>query len=281
MYGVPDCSENEDGQDHRHVKSYRWVATLFGCLALGPPCPDAHVEFFPPWSCNCQGGTCCWLGHPFAQDSVGMPCQEFSPHCLRRSLCQACCETGYRPDCSPLGGSCLLFWVRFWQGPSGSFVYCQACGAVIGCSSQWCPVCSAWLVAGFWLVVRECHPVVSARSLACLYSLQCFAPPVGFAAFTAAIWAVRFRVVVWPTAWHTARWQSQSNAVWPPGCRPLWATYTNLAVARGTPGVCCCNLVPVGSLVYWRCNSCFPDLCSSPPTSASGCFDACWFGAQH
>ena len=34
MYGVPDCSENEDGQDHRHVKSYRWVAaTLFGCLA--------------------------------------------------------------------------------------------------------------------------------------------------------------------------------------------------------------------------------------------------------
>ena len=202
-------------------------------------------------------GTCFWLGHTLAQDSVGMPCQEFSPHCLWRSLCQACCETGHRTGCSPLDGSCLLFWVRFWQGPSGSFVYCQACGAVIGCSSQWCPVCSAWLVAGFWLVVRECHPVVSARSLACLYSLQCFAPPVGFAAFTAAIWAVRFRVVVWPTAWHTARWQSQSNAVWPPGCRPLWATYTNLAVARGTPGVCCCNLVPVGSLVYWRCNSCF------------------------
>ena len=54
----------------------------------------------------------------------GMPCQEFLPHCLRRSLCQACCETGYRPGCSPLDGSCLLFWVRFWQGPSGSFVYC-------------------------------------------------------------------------------------------------------------------------------------------------------------
>ena len=277
MYGVPDCSENEDGQDHRHVKSYRWVATLFGCLALGPPCPDAHVEFFPPWSCNCQGGTCCWLGHPFAQDSVGMPCQEFSPHCLRRSLCQACCETGYRPDCSPLGGSCLLFWVRFWQGPSGSFVYCQACGAVLGRYSQWCPVCSAWLVAGFWLVVRECHPVVSARSLACLYCLQCFAPPVGFAAFTAAIWAVRFRVVVWPTASKVAVIVQRCLAAWLP---PALSNSHKLGSCKGNTRRLLLQPCPCGLSGLLTMQFLFIRLLLKPSDFCLRLF-RCLFGAQH